>query len=186
MIANPVKHRFTVAEYHQMGRAGIFGEDDRVELIDGEVFHMTPIGPLHADCVDSLARVLFERLRRRALVRVQNPIHAGPRSEPQPDLSLLKPRPGGYAKAHPRPQDVLLVIEVSDTTARTDREVKIPLYARAAIAEAWLVDLPAQVIEVYRGPHPHGYAHLDLIRRGDRLTIAAFPDCRIDVAEIVG
>lgn len=110
---------FTVQEYYQMAQAGILTEDDRVELLDGEIVQMTPIGSRHADCIDRLTQLLVERVARRAIVRVQNPVRLGERSEPQPDLSLVKPH-RNYAAAHPGAEDVLLLLEVADTSAETE------------------------------------------------------------------
>src|SRR5688572_13415266 len=125
--ANPVqvnRHSFTVAEYERMGRFGIFSEDERVELVCGEIIKMSPIGERHAACVDFLTQLITLRLRHSAIVRVQNPVQLDDYSEPQPDIAVLKPRDDFYNGAHPRPEDVLLVIEVSDTTLEYDRKLK--------------------------------------------------------------
>jgi len=126
MAAPLVRHRFTVEEYHRMGQAGILSEDDRVELIEGEIVEMAPVGSRHAACVKRLNALLSRRAGGRALVSVQDPIRLGEHSEPQPDLALLKPREDFYAAAHPGPEDVLLVIEVAETSLEYDREVKLP------------------------------------------------------------
>ncbi len=139
--AMATRYRFTVEDYHKMAEVDILGEDDRVELIDGEIIEMAPIGRLHAVCVVRLTDLFGETLRRRAIVWAQNPIGLGERSEPQPDLALLRWRPNFYADADPRPEDVLLIIEVADTSLAYDRDIKVPLYARAGIPEVWLVDL---------------------------------------------
>jgi hypothetical protein len=118
------RHRFTVADYHKMADAGIFGEDDRVELIAEEKLNLTPIGPRHAACVAHLAELFGEGLRRQVVIWTQNPIRLGEHSEPRPDLVLLRRRPDFYAAAHPRPEDVLLVIEVADTSLPYDRDGK--------------------------------------------------------------
>ena len=165
--APPVRrHRWTVADYHRLAEAGILGEDDRVELIEGELYEMAPIGSRHAGAVDWILSKLSEMAGGRAIVRCQSPIRLGERSEPQPDLALLRPRADWYRDAHPGPEDVLLVVEVADTTAGWDREVKFPLYARHGIPEAWLVDLEAGRLEIHRGPGPEGY------RRIERLPLA--------------
>mgnify|MGYP005850732689 CR=1 FL=1 len=181
-----VKHRFTVEEYHRMGTAGIFSEDDRVELIEGEIVEMSPIGSRHANCVRRLIYLLSRMTGERAVIDVQNPIRLGEYSEPQPDVTLLRPRPDFYAAAHPGPADVLLVIEVADTSADYDREVKVPLYALAGIPEVWLVELYAEQIEVYRQPLPHGYQEVQIVRRGQHLSPQAFPEPALAVDDILG
>lgn len=175
---------FTVREYYQMSEAGILTEDDRVELLDGEVVQMTPIGSRHADCVDRLTQLLVERVARRAIVRVQNPIRLGERSELQPDLTLVKPH-RSYAASHPDAEDILLLLEVADTSAETDREIKIPLYASAGIPEAWLIDLPRASVEVYRQPDNGHYQEIRTMRRGEILAPMAFPDLELLVDTIL-
>ncbi|XSG84354.1 MAG: Uma2 family endonuclease, partial [Methylohalobius sp. ZOD2] len=155
--AFPRRHRISVEEYRRMGEAGIFSEDDRVELIEGEIFDMTPIGHQHAGLVNRLNRLLVMAAGGRAVVSVQNPLRLSEQSEPQPDLALLKPRADDYQGAAATATDVLLVVEVADTSRDYDRTVKIPLYAQHDIPEAWLIDLPGKVVEVYRDPSPDGY-----------------------------
>ena len=152
-----VKRLFTVEEYHKMAKAGILGEDDRVELLEGEIVQISPIGSRHAACVMRLTELLSQRVVGRAHVRVQNPILLGEHSEPQPDVTLLRRREDFYASSHPRPEDVLLVIEVAETSAAVEREVKAPLYARYGIPEVWVVDLAGGQVEVFRRPSPQGY-----------------------------
>ncbi len=179
-------HNFTVDEYHRMAKAGVLHEDDRVELIDGRVVEMTPIGPEHAGCVDDLAR-LFTGLAGNAwIVRVQNPVVLGKHAEPEPDIAVLRPRPRGYRTRHPGPDDVILVIEVADTSLEYDRSVKIPLYAAAGIPEVWLVNLPDELIEVYRNPTGGSYAEITSLSRGETLTPLHLPDARLSVADVLG
>ena len=177
---------FTVHEYHQMGEAGILNEDDRVELIEGEIVQMASIGSRHAACVDRLNHLFSSRVTGRAIVRVQNPILLSEYSEPQPDLALLRPRHDFYAAAHPGPQDVLLVVGVADTSAGLDRAAKMPLYARTGIAEAWLVDLQEERLEVYSQPLPQGYQRVHHVGRGASLALQAFPDLTFAVDSILG
>ncbi len=177
---------FTVAEYHRMAEAGILQEDDRVELIEGEIVAMNPIGSRHAAAVDRLTRLLTQAAGERAIVRVQSPVQLGERSEPQPDLALLKPRPDFYAGAHPGAEDVLLLVEVADASADYDRQVKLPLYARAGVPEAWLVDLDGQAVEVLRHPSAHGYATTERVGRGQSLPVPGLPDARLAVDLILG
>ena len=148
---------WTAAEYEQMVAAGVLGEDDRVELVEGEIVEMAPVGARHAASVNALARLLQRQVGDRALVSVQNPVRLSPRSEPQPDLAVLAWRDDGYRDELPGPADVLLVVEVAESSVATDRDVKLPLYGRAGIGEAWLVDLPAGTIEVHTAPSPAGY-----------------------------
>jgi Uma2 family endonuclease len=177
---------FNVVEYHQMAQAGILGEDDRVELIEGEIVEMAPIGSRHQAGVDRLAELFFRQVADRAVVRVQGPIRLGVRSEPQPDITLLLRRPDFYAIYHPGPRDVLLVVEVSDTTIDYDRQVKVPLYAPYGIPELWVVVLELEVVEIYRRPTAEGYQEVSQARRGQRLSPEAFPDLELAVDDILG
>ena len=176
MAIQLVRHRFTAEEYHQMAQAGILHEDDQVELLEGEIVEMAPIGSRHAACVARLTQVFSQRLTGRAIVWVQNPIRLSEHSEPQPDLTLLRPRPDFYATAHPEPEDVLLVVEVAQTSEDYDRDVKIPIYARYGISEVWLVDLAGESVEVNRMPGPEGYREVQRIGRGGHVSSQAFPD----------
>jgi Uma2 family endonuclease len=180
------RRAFTVGEYHRMADAGILTEDDRVELIDGEIVRMSPIKSRHASCVDRLTALFTRRLRDRAIVRVQNPIVLGRLSEPQPDVVILRPRVDYYATRHPGPADVLLLIEVGDATRAYDREVKLPLYARAGIAEVWLVDLVDDVLTAHTGPALESYRERVDHARGSRLAPAAFPRVALRVNDILG
>jgi Uma2 family endonuclease len=181
-----VKHRFTAAEYHRMGEAGVFGEDDRVELIEGEVVQMAPIGPDRAECVDSLVELFVHTFGREARVRAGNPVLLDPHSEPEPDVALVRRRAGGYGTRHPSPEDVLLLVEVADTSVLYDRRQKVPLYARAGIAEVWLVSLPDQTLTVYRDPARADYQSVLELRRGERVAPLAFPDRELAVDQILG
>ena len=186
MAVQLLKRLFTVAEYYRMAEAGILGEDDRVELIEGEIVEMSPIGSRHAACVMRLTELFSQQVGERAHVNVQNPIRLGEHSEPQPDLALLRRRPDFYATSHPGPSDVLLVVEVAETSADYDREVKLPLYARAGIGEVWLVALAEEGIEVYRQPSPQGYQEVQRLRRGQRVVAQAFPDLELAVGDVLG
>ena len=172
---------FTVEEYHRMADAGILGEDERVELIEGEIVQMAPIGPRHAGCVINATRLFITRLGDRVVVSPQNPVVIRPRSEPQPDLLLLRPRAVSYSRELPATQDVLLAVEVAETTVRFDRFVKSRLYARAGIAEFWLVNLSTRELEVYRKPHFLGYEERAVYAAGQTVSPAAFPDVLVDV-----
>lgn len=185
MGAQLTRRLFSVEEYHQMTRAGIFTEDDRVELIEGEIVEMTPIGSHHASCVARLT-ALFSRIQRQSIVWVQNPVRLEEHSEPHPDLALLCPREDFYASAHPTPPDILLLVEVVDSSLEYDREIKVPLYARAEIPEVWLVDLTEARVLVYRQPAAQGYQEIHQVRRGEKLAPEVFPDLVLLVDEIIG
>jgi Uma2 family endonuclease len=179
------RRRFSVDDYERMIAAGVFRDDDRCELIDGEVVEMSPIGPDHAGRVNRLNRLLVLRLGSRATVAVQNPVRLPPLSMPQPDLAVLRPRDDDYTRSHPAPDEVLWVIEVSDTTVARDR-AKLRLYADAGVPEVWIVNLPEARIEVYRDPAGGAYADTCSVRSGERQAPSAFPDAELDVAEILG
>ena len=166
MSVEIARHSFTAEEFERMGEAGIFRQDARLELIEGEIFETSPIGSPHAACVDALALVCNELARRRFIVRVQSPIRLSDFSEPQPDVALLRWRDDFYRGAHPTPPDVLLVVEVADATAAADRTVKLPLYARAGIAEAWLVDITEAQVEIYSDPSAGAYGRAEVFGRG--------------------
>lgn len=180
------KRLFTVDEYYRMAETGILSEDDRVELIEGEIIKMSPIGRRHAGCVNRLNSLFSERLGRSAVVSVQNPVRLSDRTEPQPDIALLIPRADFYSEGHPQPQEVLLLIEVADTTIEYDREVKISLYAQAGISEVWVVDIVEELVEVYRQPSANGYAEVRQFRRGENLSLQAFSDVVLSVDEVLG
>ena len=174
---------FTVDEYEQMIRAGVLGEDDRVELIEGEIVEMSPIGGLHMQVVNRLTRLLVQRAADAVIVSVQNPIRLA-HSQPQPDLALLRPEVDDRKGAVPRVEDVVLVIEVGDSTAAHDRAVKVPLYARSGIPETWLIDLAEGVVEVYREPAAAGYRRKQTYGAGEAFAPEALPRVRVAVADI--
>lgn len=174
---------FTVEEYHRMAEAGIFHPDERVELIEGEIVEMAPIGPRHVGCVINATRLFITRLGDRVVVSPQNPVVIRPRSEPQPDLLLLRPRAVSYSRELPTSEDVLLAVEVADTSVRFDRLVKARLYARAGIAEFWLFLAMDGTVEVYRGPGADGYASITLHGPGQTVSPLAFPDVGFTVTD---
>jgi Uma2 family endonuclease len=173
----------TVDEYHRMGEAGILTDDDRVELIEGELVAMAPIGSEHVAATNTLTRLLVLAVGDRGIVSVQNPVRLTRRSEPQPDFAVLKPR-GGYGTTLPRPEDTMLAVEVANTSLDYDRTVKLALYARSGIPEVWIVNLAAQEVEVYQLPVADRYTSVARAGRSDALTIKAIPDVRIPVARI--
>ena len=185
--ATPIpRWRFTIDDYHRMGEAGVVTDDDRVELLDGEIVAMSSIGIPHSSSVDRLTAFFGRRLGRRAILRVQGPIILDDWSEPQPDLSVLAPRADFYGHAQPRPRDVLLAVEVMDSSRSYDRTLKLPLYARAGLREVWLVDLQAEVIERFRRPALRAYREHETFGRGRVLAPLAFPRARFRVNEILG
>lgn len=186
MTVPATRHRFTVAEYQKMGEAGILTEDDRVELIEGDLIDMTPIGTRHLACVDRLNHLFTRFLGEKAIVRVQGSIRLSEHSEPQPDLALLRYRPDFYESVHAGPGDILLLVEVADTSTEYDRDVKVPLYARSGIAEVWLVDVNQGAITMYRKPGPDGYSSVSTVRGTDRLSPQAFPDLILTANQILG
>lgn len=166
------RHRLTVRDYQRMGEAGIFHEDDRVELIEGEIVDMAPIGTGHASSVKRLANIMKLAVGEQAILSVQDPVVLGDHSAPQPDIALLRPQADYYAAAHPQARDVLLIIEVADSSLDYDREVKLPLYARHGIPEVWLVDVGGRRLTRYCRPSTEGY--LESLEP-DTLTAIALP-----------
>jgi Uma2 family endonuclease len=176
------RRRFSIEEYEKMAATGILAQDDRVELIDGEIVEMSPIGDPHAAAVINLTHLLVPRVGDQARVAVQGPVRVPPRSIPQPDLALLRPR--SYWHEGATTPDALLVIEVSDTSLQYDRTVKLRLYARAAIPEYWIVDVNTKTVEVYRSPSGEGYANRQVLARGESVALLAFPDATISISAI--
>jgi Uma2 family endonuclease len=181
-----VRRKLDVHEYHRMAAAGILHEDDRVELIEGELVAMAPIGPDHAGRANRLNRLLVLGAGREAVVAVGNPVRLDRYSEPQPDFALLRPRADDYTGAVATPADVLLLIEVAASSLRFDREVKARLYAGRGIAEYWIVDLIGGVVERYRDPGAEGYRQVDRHGPGAKLAPAALPGLVVDVGEVLG
>ena len=184
--AQMVKRRITADEYERMGEAGIFPPDDRLELLEGGIYETSPIGSPHAACVDALVLLFSEIAQRRFIVRVQNPIRLSDFSEPQPDVALLRWRDDFYRSAHPTPADVLLVVEVADTTVETDREVKVPLYARTGIPEVWLVNIPDGRIEAYSDQSGDSYRRVEHFGRGASARSHTVEGLAVEVAEVLG
>lgn len=186
MAWQPARKLFTVTEYHQMIEAGVLKADDRVELLNGEIIEMSPIGPRHASHVDRLVHILPHKIKGKATLRVQSPILLNDYSEPQPDLTLLKPRADFYAGGHPTPADVLIVIEVSDSTVEKDRRAKIPTYALAGIPESWLTDLVEDRIEVHSNPYNGIYQEVRISQRGQKVISNSIPQLKLKADEVLG
>lgn len=184
-VAASTRYHFTQREYYAMVGAGVFTEDSRVELIRGDIVPMSPINALHAGTLKRLVGLVTAGLAGQAVFGVQDPILIDENSEPQPDLTICKPRPDDYTEAHPKPDEIWLVVEVSDSSVRYDREVKVPLYASAGIAEVWLLDLNATVLEIYRTPSADGYKSIQRLKPGDTVSPLAFPDLTLEVAALL-
>jgi Uma2 family endonuclease len=177
--------RFSADEYHQMIEAGVFRDDERLELIDGEIVEMSPIGDRHAACVRRLNELLSGLVARRAIVDVQDPVVVGAAYAPQPDLAVLRPKSDYYASQTPTADDCLLVIEVADTSAEYDRQIKMPRYARGGVSELWLVDLEREVVVVYRDPLGDAYEHVQVFRRGEVINLSTLA-MEVAVQSILG
>lgn len=182
----PEPRRFSVDEYYRMAEAGILGPDERVELLEGAIIEMAPIGSWHAYCVAWLTNWFSSRLMGRAVVWAQNPVRLDSGSEPEPDLALLRPPLERYRQRHPGPADVFLIVEVADTSLAYDRNQKRPLYAAAGIPEVWIVDLLAQQVIVCREPHGSGYRRVTAVSRDGTCSPEAFPDVALPVRDLFG
>ena len=184
MMTAPQKHRFNVSDWHQLGEKNFFLPDARMELIEGEIIDMVPIGSSHAGCVSWLNHFFVIQVADLAIVKVQDPVQLSNFSEPQPDLMILRPEPLFYRKRHPTPADVLLLIEVSESTLNYDRHTKVPLYARHGIIETWIVNLEQNCIEVYLKPQELGYQEKHIFQRGEVIIPSQLAQIKIIVAEV--
>lgn len=187
-LASKLEHdtrKFTVDEYYRMAEVGILHPDERLELLEGDIVVMPPIGEPHAVGVDNSNLSFVEVSRGRFIVRVQNPVRLDAESELQPDFALLRLRGDSYINSHPGPDDVLLVVEVSDSTLAYDRGVKLNLYAQANIPETWIMNLVDDCIETFTGPGPNGYANQAVYRRGDRISPTGLPDVEFAVDDLL-
>jgi Uma2 family endonuclease len=178
-------HRFSVSDYYRMAETGVLDPDARVELLDGQIIDMSPIGPFHGGVVKRLNRLFTRMAKGRWIVAVQDPTHVDDYSEPQPDLMLLKPSPDDYTSGHPGPEDVYLLIEVADSSLAKDREKKLPIYGRAGVPEVWVVNLVEETIEVYREPNFTGYGSRQVLSGRDTARVAAFLDVAVDVGGLL-
>ncbi len=178
------RHRLDVTDYYRMAEAGILGEDDRCELIEGEIIDRAPIGSVHAFSVNRLSRLFSRNVNDQAIVSIHNPIRLNRQNEPQPDIALLRYREDCYRDAHPGPEDVLLIIEVADSSDRYDREIKLPLYARHCIPEVWIVDLRQRRLDIHRHPDGAAYREACTATGPDSVAPLALPECRVDVCTL--
>jgi hypothetical protein len=175
------KRRFTVDEYYRMAQVGILSSRQRVELIDGEIVVMTPVGVRHAACVTSEARALTRAAGDDAIVRSQAPVRLDLYYEPEPDLTLLRPREDFYASRHPGPGDILLLVEIADSSIGYDRDVKAPMYAMSGIPEYWIADLNANILWEYSMPNRGRYERIEECRRGQSIAPQLLPACVVPV-----
>jgi Uma2 family endonuclease len=184
--APETRYRITTAQYHKMGEAGVFAPAERVELLDGVIYRMSPIGRRHAACSKRTNAFFSSALAGRAIVSVADPVELSPHDEPQPDVALLAPREDFYLAAAPAPADTLLAIEISDTTLAHDRQTKLPRYAAAGVRESWIVYLRGRVLEVHRDPSPAGYRTVRPYRGEERVSPLAFPDLGVSYRTLAG
>lgn len=179
------RRKFTLDQYHQLGEIVFLGEDDRVEFIDGEIVEMSPVGKAHNACIDHNNRNLVQRLGGRAIISVQNSVIIL-NNEPLPDIAILQPNPTDYADRLATAEDILLLIEVADSSLAYDQEIKMPKYAKAGVQELWIVDLNDDMIWVYCNPSSKGYLNIKAYKRGEAITLIAFSDITLQVNEILG
>ncbi len=186
MRADIAKKLFTVDDYYRMAEAGILKPEDRVELIEGEIVEMSPIGNRHAGCVNRITDLFTFSFRGKAIVTVQNPARLNKYNEPQPDIILAKVRADYYASGHPTPEDIFLMFEISDRSLRYDRNVKVPIYARLGVPEVWIGDLEHDHVLVFRDPVSESYGTNLVLHRGDSLWVSAFPEIVFKVEDLLG
>jgi Uma2 family endonuclease len=184
ILEYPQKHPISAEEYLRMGEAGVFPPDARLELIDGEIIEMAPIGSPHAGCVKKLNELFIQRGGDRVVVSVQDPAVISDRSVPEPDLALLRRRSDYYSRSHPTAAEVLLVVEVADTTLAFDLGAKARLYARAGVPEVWVVDVNARAIHVLRDPAEGAYRATFFARVQQRVSSLALPEVHVEVGEL--
>ncbi len=176
----PRRHRITVDHLYRMAEAGLFDEKDRVELVNGEIIDVPPMGSRHAGTLYRLASALSTALMTRAVVRQQLPLRLSEHSEPLPDVAVVKPRADDYTMSHPTGADVWLLVEVSESTLRYDRDIKTALYAAFDVPEVWVIDLPAKQVHIYRSPVNAKYAVTETTALG-RLSLAALSGAEVDL-----
>lgn len=179
------RHRLTVEQFHRMAEAGVLAPDARVELIEGVIVDMAPIGSRHAAVVKRLNALLTSAVGSRAIVSVQDPIRLDDRTEPQPDLALLRPREDFYADSPPTAADALLMIEVSQATAAYDRQVKVALYARHGVPEVWIVDLDFSLVRFYRAPQGDRYADITATETPGPTAVSMLAGVTIDLSGVL-
>jgi Uma2 family endonuclease len=180
------KKLFTVEDYYRMAEVGILGPEDRVELIDGEILQMSPLGNKHIACSNRATMLFTEAFGRAVIVSVQNPLRLDTYNEPQPDIIILKPHPDFYESKRVSSEDALLVVEISDTSLVFDLKTKLAHYASSRVQEYWIEDLQHNLLLVFRGPAGSNYKESLTFRRGDRVSLLAFPDTTLKVEDLLG
>jgi Uma2 family endonuclease len=183
MIDAPPR-RFSRSEYHRLAEIGVLKPDERVELLDGIIYNMAPMGPFHGGVSNTFVGYLWQIAQGRWVVWTQSPVALSKASEPEPDIALLAPADHCYMQRHPTPDDVFLIIEISDSSLGLDRGIKLPLYAKSAIPEVWILNLREKVVEVYREPSAGIYSRSENFRAGQHVTLSAFPNVNIPVTDI--
>ena len=186
MAVNYERRAITVEDYHRMAEAGIFAPDERVELLDGELIAVAPMGSPHGGAIGAINRLLTQRFNDRAIVRVQLPVIVDARSEPEPDFAIVPLDPREWRDRHPTPADVLFLIEVSDSSREFDLKRKAPTYGRAGIAELWVVDVIDRRLVVHREPTREGYALTHILHQDARIAPLAFPQETFEVIALTG
>jgi Uma2 family endonuclease len=186
MIALPARKIFTVHDYHKMIDAGVFVGNSNYELIEGEIVKKMTVGNYHISCVNRLTMLLASKLSGKAIVSVQNPVIVSDISEPEPDVTLFKFREDFYASRKATAEDVLLLIEVSDSTVSYDRSVKVRLYAEAEVHEVWLVNLPRQILEVYTEPISGKYKVVKKYEKTQTVSPKLLPEIKLKISDIIG
>ena len=181
----PHLYPITVSAYHRMGEMGILDVTQRTELIDARIIAMAPIGSEHADWVDRLTRYFIETIPKNITLRPQNPVYLDENNEPAPDIALLRPRRQPYRAAHPHSTDVLLIIEVADTTLSYDRDVKVPIYAQHGIPEVWVVDVVANCLEIHRQPVEGHYRVRLKPRRDETVALSALAEVSVELGRLI-
>ncbi len=181
----PALRLITVEEYYRMGEAGIFDEDGQVELFQGRIYKLSPKNPMHSATVRSAAKGLEKAVGDKSIVRQQEPVHFDDYSEPEPDVAMVKPRADEYTKAHPTPEDCLLLVEVSLSTLKYDRKKKGAAYAAAGVPQYLILNLAARELEDHREPSPEGYRYKHLLRADESFNLVAFPEVEIKVGDLL-
>jgi Uma2 family endonuclease len=184
MVTSTLRRQFTVDDYARMRETGILNEDDRVELLDGEIYIMSPLGPLHIALVNRLNKLLMKYVGDDALLSVQNSVRLDDYSEPQPDIAVLRPRDDDYEQELARPDDILLLIEISDTSVEYDRDQKLPRYAASEIAEVWIIDANQQIVEQYTQPLQGQYTQIHKCLKGNTIQSLMMPKIRFTTDHI--
>jgi len=186
MVIDPAELRLlTVKEYHTMAESGILAPDERVELIEGQIFRMAAKGTAHSAAVTRVDRFFDKSLDGRALIRLQDPVQLNDFSEPEPDIAIVQLDPLDYEDHHPTPTEIFLLIEVSDSTLKRDRDLKAPAYAKSGVVECWILDVKGRCLYVLREPGPEGYDIEIVLRDGEAIAPLAFPQCKVQVSDFL-